>query len=848
MPLEKYNAKRHFDDTPEPKGKLVKDGKQLTFVVQRHEASHLHYDFRLELNGVMLSWAVPKGPSLNPADKRLAVQVEDHPVSYSSFQGDIPEGNYGAGHVDVWDAGTYEPVNELGRKVSPEDFAKQLEHGALRFVMKGQHLAGAFSLRKMGKGDKNWLLIKSRDAQATDDAFDIESYPYSILKKDVRANKKTAKKGAIKPAKTWPAAAEEEKFRDFIHPMMARLHDGPFSDPDWIFEIKWDGYRAVAECDGHKVRLYSRSGLNFGHDYPAIYTALQALKTDAVLDGEIVAFDANGKPSFQLLQGARSDGTPLTYQAFDILYYKGKSLEARPLLERKAILKKLLAKAPDVIRYCDHVTGDGEAFFKVAQAKGLEGLIAKKAGSVYEEGNRSAYWLKIKHVQTDEAIICGYTQPKGSRKYFGALLLGMYRDGVLTYIGHTGTGFNTKTLQELYDTMQPYRQDESPFNTKTPLNAPTTWLAPKLVAAIKFTEITKDGIRRHPVFMGLRKDKAAKEVTGADAEAVRFPKAGAGNATAKTKKSTKAAKPVPKSAGHGAGKLPAGTFSNLDKVYFPEEGYTKGDVIEYYNAVYKYILPYLKDRPLSLRRNPNGINDAGFFHKDAGENVPDFVATEVIYSESTDKDIDYIVCNNKPTLLYLANLGCIELNPWHSRAGQLDKPDYLLMDIDPSDNNTFEQVIETAKTIKEVLDSCGAPAFVKTSGSTGLHIYVPMGAKYTYDQVLAFAEIIATRTQEMLPDFTSLERSLKKRGKGNIYIDYLQNRIGQTVACPYSLRPKPHAPVSMPVEWKEVKKGLSIDQFNIKNALKRVERKGDIFAPVLKKGVDLIKCLKALGA
>lgn len=606
--------------------------------------------------------------------------------------------------------------------------------------------------------------------------------------------------------------------------MLAKLHDEPFNDPDWIFEIKWDGYRAVAELAASTVKLYSRNGLSFEKDYPAVYGALSALKINAVLDGEIVGLNDEGLPSFQLLQNEGRHSGNLCYYVFDLLYHEGISTEQLPLLERKQLLKSILPQS-DVIRYCDHVAEKGKEFFGVMQERGMEGMIAKNSKSVYTEGGRTPDWLKVKHILTDEAIICGYTAPKGQRRFFGALVLGRYLDGKLEYLGHTGTGFNHEVLAELFETMQALITDYNPFGKKIPVNGEVTWLEPTLVANIKFTEKTENGLFRHPVYMGLRKDKAAKEVTGADA--------------AQPEKTT-IMNTTKKVGGHAV------ALTNTDKVWWPDEGYTKGDVLAYYDGISKYMLKYLKGRPMSLRRNPNGITDQGFFHKDAGEHAPEWVETKTIRSDSTGKDVDYILCNNKATLLYMANLGCIEINPWHSRTADLEHPDYLIMDLDPADKNTFGQVIETANAVKQVLDSAGVTAFVKTSGSTGIHIYVPLGGRYSYEQSNAFAGIIAAKTNELVPDFTSLERSLKKRGN-NIYIDFMQNNMGQTVAAPYSLRPKPHAPVSTPLEWKEVKTGLSIEQFNITNIFKRLDKKGDLFAGLLTKKTDMAKALKKLG-
>ena len=616
--------------------------------------------------------------------------------------------------------------------------------------------------------------------------------------------------------------------------MLAKLHDAAFDDPNWIYEIKWDGYRAVAEVNKKDTKLYSRNGLSFATDYPTIFEELQKIKKNMVLDGEIVALDADGKPSFQLIQQYAQDGSvPVCYFVFDCLAVNGKSVESKPLTERKEILKSILPES-ELIKYCDHVETQGKAFFKAVQKQGLEGMIAKRADSTYTEGGRSAEWLKVKNIVMEEAVIAGYTEPGGSRKYFGALVLGVYKKGKLVYIGHTGTGFNNATLKDVYSKLQSLKSSTFPFDVKVPVNAPVTWVKPKLVCNLKYSEITQEGHRRHPVFMGLRIDKAAKEVH----EEVRDNENIAEGEVQITKsKKMEATQTI------GGKKM---EFSHLDKVYFPDDGYTKGDVIDYYNTVYPHIIKYMKGRPESLLRMPNGLADKGFFHKDAGLNAPAWVKHIALYSESAEKDINYIICNDKPTLLYLANLGCIEMNPWNSRLKNLDKPDYLVMDLDPSEHNTFEQVIETAKVIKTILDKAGAVSFPKTSGATGIHIYVPLGAKYTYDQGKKFAHMVAMLAHDQLPEFTSLERSLSKRGKDHIYIDFLQNRKGQTLSCAYSLRPKPGATVSTPLDWKEVKKGLHPSNFNIKNIMARIEKKGDLFGGVLLKGIDMMKCIKKL--
>ena len=613
--------------------------------------------------------------------------------------------------------------------------------------------------------------------------------------------------------------------------MLAKLHDKAFDREGWVFEIKWDGYRAVAEVNGKNTRLYSRNGLNFADEYAVVFEELKKIKKKVVLDGEIVAFNDKGMPSFQSIQQYDPASTPLLYYVFDILYLNGKSLKDSPLLERKQILKDLLPES-DIIKYCDHIEEKGAEFFELMQKQGLEGMIAKRADSRYTEGARSNDWLKIKHMLTDEAVICGYTEPRGGRSYFGALILGSNEKGKLKYIGHTGTGFNHKTLKEVYEKLQPLVTDESPFDQKIKVNSKVTWVKPKLVCNLKFTEVTADGNRRHPVFMGLRKDKAPKEVK-LEAPVAKEKKEPLTTQNGKMENTTIIS----------GKKL---SLSNLDKVYWPDEGYTKGDMIEYYSEMARHMIKYLKGRPQSLMRTPNGIKGGAFYHKDAGENAPDWMETFPVWSDSANKTIDYLVCNDKPSLLYIANLGCIEINPWNSTVKNPDNPDYFVMDIDPSDNNTFDQVIDCALVIKEVLGKAGIDGYCKTSGSTGLHIYVPLGAKYSYEEAKQFAETIAQFAQEQIPDFTTLERSLNKRGKNHIYIDYLQNRRGQTLSSVYSLRPKPGAPVSTPLEWKEVKKGLHPTDFNIENIFKRIEKKGDLFAPVLGKGIDMLKAIKKL--
>jgi bifunctional non-homologous end joining protein LigD len=858
MGLGLYKKKRNFKNTPEPAGKVEAGSKKLRFVIQRHAASRLHYDLRLELDGVMKSWAVPKGPSLNPKDKRLAVMVEDHPMEYNNFHGVIPKGNYGAGTVDIWDEGTY-TVDPLHAKTKYEsaELRKMLEKGQLKIVLKGKNIKGSFALVRL-RDEKNWLLIKHRDEYAVDE-YDSEEVapvrPHSA-DKTWQSNRPNSRQKSAQAAQY--VRTKSHKFTHFIKPMLATPHEKPFDDEDWIFEIKWDGYRAITEKNGKQIKFYSRNGLSFTELYPEVAEELKKIKKDCVLDGEIVVLNEEGKPSFQKLQQFDEDRSlPILYYVFDCLRYDGKDITGLSLLERKKYAEKAIPKS-NMILYSDHIEKDGEKFFnEIIKIDGLEGMMAKRADSTYDEGRRTKSWLKVKLVNTQEAIIAGYTAPRDGRKYFGALVLGVYEKKKLRYIGHSGTGFTDKGLKELYTKMQPLVTDESPFDEKVPVNAKVTWVEPELVCHIKFSELTEEGIMRHPVFIGMRIDKEAEEVDHVEAPVK--TKAVKKN-TKKIKADEEPVKPgVKKSAGKTSDDIGTSKqneriveidghelkLTNQNKIFWPTEKYTKGDVVNHYNKISHYILPYLKDRPQSLKRNPGGIEDKGFYHKDAGDKAPAWVKSEQIYSESGNKTIDYIICNNKATLVYLANLGCIELNPWNSRIQKPDNPDYLIMDIDPSEKNTFNQVVDVALVIREVLGKAKCTCYAKTSGATGIHVYIPLGGAYTYDQARPFSELIANLVNEQLPDFTTVERPLNQR-KGRIYIDFLQNRRGQTLSSVYSIRPVPGASVSTPLQWKEVKHGLSPLDFTIKTIHKRLDKVGDIFGNVLTDKNDLRKCIDRL--
>ena len=614
--------------------------------------------------------------------------------------------------------------------------------------------------------------------------------------------------------------------------MLAELSHKVFSDNDWIFEIKWDGYRAVSEIKDGEVNLHSRNNISFNEKYFPIVETLKLFRIDVVFDGEVVVVDNFGKASFQLLQTYKKTGKGnLTYYIFDILYLNGTDLTNLPLIKRKEILKKVIPGDLINVKYSDHIIGDGESFFKIAEQRGLEGILAKRAESKYLPGKRSKDWLKLKTKKGQEAIICGFTAPKGSRNKFGSLVLVVYDEGDLIYIGQAGTGFTDNDLKDIYSKLKPLITNRPPFKKKIETNAPVTWVTPKFVCDVEFSEWTDEGLMRQPAFIGIREDKDIDDVIKENSVEE--------NMDEKTTINNNLNKEV-KIGGH---KL---KLTNLKKVYFPDAGYTKGDVIEYYRSIAKYILPYLKGRPESLNRHPNGIDGESFYQKDIKDLSPGWVKTEMVYSEHNEKDINYLVCNDEATLIYLANLGCIEINPWFSRIENLDNPDYLVLDLDPEDID-FEKVIETALAAKEVFDIAGAKCYCKTSGATGLHIYVPLGTQYNYDVAREFTHLVARLVHAKTSGFTSLKRSPSKRQK-KVYLDYLQNRPGQTLAAPYSIRPRPGATVATPLKWGEVKKGLNPKDFTIKNTLRRIGKNGDLFKNVLGKGIDLTKCISKLEA
>ena len=623
------------------------------------------------------------------------------------------------------------------------------------------------------------------------------------------------------------------------------MADKVFDHEEWIYEPKYDGYRAIAEINQKSVMLFSRNGLNFTK-YPSIVKALENVSNDLILDGEIIVEDSSGKSRFQWLQHLEENpkrGT-LKFYVFDILYFNGFDLRQLELIQRKKILKALLPKIDNVI-YSEHVAQNGLKALEIAEKSGSEGIIAKRATSKYYSGKRSKDWLKIKLFQQQEMVIGGYTEPAGSRKGFGALLCGYFEGNALKYSGKVGTGFTDAILRELTQKLEKLERKSSPF-ANPPDEKSVHWVTPKLVAQIKFSELTENNSMRHPVYLGLRPDKEAKDVS------LEIPKieTAAVPDNSKTKK-----KPVPKKSSKKdispnlkpeEAKLLSNriSFSNLDKIFWPKEKLTKGHVISFYNEIADYILPHLIDRPQSLRRTPDGLQSEGFFQKNVAGMVPKWIKTRKIRSESKDEPIEYMLCQKKDTLLFMANWGCIELNPWASRAGSINNPDFIIFDIDPKDA-PLENTIITALKLKEVLDELSVNAFLKTSGGNGLHVFIPILPKYTYEQARNFSHIISQMVHRQLPKITSLERMPAKR-KGKVYLDYLQNGRGKTMASIYSLRPRPNLGVSTPLEWDELTDSFDMNNYNYFTILPRLAEKGDLWKDIMKEAMDLKAVLQSL--
>ncbi len=835
-PLEAYRKKRDPERTPEPFGggrRAVSTGH--LFVVHEHAARRLHYDLRLEMDGVLKSWAIPKGPSVHPEEKRLAVHVEDHPLEYGDFEGVIPEGNYGAGSVIVWDRGWY-------RSFKADDLLEQLARGKLELEFFGYKMRGRWSLVRMSKSEKDWLLLKKADAAAAQTEL-IDRYPQSVASgltveemRDIPA-KLAAIRGRLQ---TLGAPRREVPARNQAF-MLATLEERPFSGKDWLFEIKYDGVRVLAERRGEAVRLFGRSHQDITPRYPELAAALRAQPVDRFLiDGEIVALDESGKPSFQRLQVRMlltnprdvehaMANVPVVGVFFDCLSLDGCDLRHLPLLQRKECLRSFVPLLGPV-RYSDHVAEQGEAFFEAASDHRLEGMVAKKAASVYV-GGRSRDWIKVKCQRRQEFVIGGYTDPQGSRGFLGALHLGLYEGPRLAYVSKVGTGFDDAGLEKIWKILQPLARETSPFDVGTPAGRGHHWVEPKLVCEVRFTDWTEEGGIRHPTFQGLREDKRPEDCRR---------------------------EPVPESAppapapGTAASRGPAQQsepparvrFTNLNKVFWSDEGYTKGDLITYYEAVARHLLPYLKDRPLVLTRYPDGITGKSFFQKDAPEFAPAWVRTEQIYSKDAEREINYFIVNDAEMLRYVANMGTIPLHIWASRLGSLDRPDWLVLDLDPK-GAPFTDVVKVAKALHEILEEIRLPNYIKTSGSSGLHVLIPLGARYTHEEARTSGHLLARLALDAAPDISTLARPVRSRG-GKVYIDYVQNGHGRTIVAPYSVRPLPGAPVSCPLQWDEVTASLDPARFTIKSLPKRFEKMRDPLRSVLSGTVDMAAAIERI--
>src|SRR5437879_6113134 len=830
-PLGTYRAKRSLDRTPEPGARPATPGASAggLFVVHMHAARRLHWDLRLEMDGVLRSWAVPKGPSPNRADKRLAVHVEEQPLEYGEFEGIIPEGNYGAGAVIVWDRGRWVPL---------EDPVEGMKKGKLLFELQGYKLKGKWTLVKLKKGEKEWLLIKEKDAYVSaDSALPPESVLSGLTVEELKAGKDRAAPvlkalARLKATRRAVTVAEAE-------PMLAETREQPFSKPGWLFELKLDGYRVRAGREQGEARLLTRKGNDISAAFPELARALAALPFEGfILDAELVVPDEAGRPSFQGLQNRVrvSRGlevrrgaveTPAVLYVFDLLAFEGYDLRPLPLEQRKALLEQIVPRVGP-LKYLSHFEKDGEALYEQVVKMGLEGIVAKKADAPYRAG-RSPNWLKIRADRTDDFVVVGFTRPKGSRSGFGALDLGAYQDGKLVYGGRVGSGFTDAELKDVSAALERGIRPTPAFSGPVPQDAGHTWVEPALIAEVRYKEWTDEGLLRQPVFVRFRDDKPVTEIAKRDAGG-----------------EMRDAEP-PVAITHPASRIshPEIKFSNLDKVFWPDEGYTKGDLIAYYRAISPWMLPYLADRPLVLTRFPDGINGKSFFQKDAPEYAQAFVRTVTIWSEDSQRELDYFVCDNEPSLLYIANMAAILLHVWSSRVESLEAPDWCILDLDPKDA-PFTDVVTVAKAVKALCDDIGLPTGIKTSGSTGLHVLIPLGRQVTYEQSRTLGGLLARVIAAELPEIATVTRQVQKRD-GKVYLDYVQNGHGRLLVAPFSARPLPGAPVSMPLKWSEVTPKLDIRKFTIETAPARMKKlEEDPLRPVLDLQPDLVRALEQL--
>jgi bifunctional non-homologous end joining protein LigD len=832
MALEEYTRKRKFNATPEPTpGKRHKsEATGGFFCVQRHRASHLHYDLRLEVNGALASWAVPKGPSLDSSRKSLAMKVEDHPMEYGDFEGNIPQGNYGAGSVMLWDSGHYRLLDEPTAQ-------EQLDRGDFKFFLEGTKLHGAFALVRMKRGQKGneWLLIKKPDEYAVP-GWNPEDHAWSAKTKRTQ-EQIAANDAAVSAGDT--AGAKRAALPRNIEPMLATLADEPPAGDQWIYELKWDGVRALCYLDKGKLRMDSRNGKRIEKQYPELADLPSLVEAPtAILDGEIVVLDSEGRARFELIQPRIStapakiapllETNPAQLVVFDLLYLDGYDLRAVPLESRKSLLERSV-KWNERVRLSQHFEADPASMIDAVRKMGMEGVLAKDRHSVYEE-RRSRRWVKVKVQNQQEFVIGGYTD--GEREGFGALVLGVWEGKRLHHTGQVGTGFDHKNIKALLARLKPLITRECPFTPKPNIKN-VNWVKPDLVCEVRFHEWTNDRMLRAPVFLGLREDKAPSEVVEEKAPRKKLAKA--------------TAEALDLSGKEAVVEVDGRTlkFTNLDKVLFPKDGYTKRDLIAYYDQVAEWLVPHLKDRPLSLKRYPNGIHSEFFFQKNASEHFAEWLRLVPVKEGHPPKTKHYVAADDRSSLLYLTNLGCIDQNPWISRAGSLEHPDFVLIDLDPFEC-PFERLIEAAQIVRRILKRVGLNGYPKTTGGDGLHINIPVEPVYTYEQIRQFAELIYRLAEHEAPDLFTEPRSVGRRKKDRVYFDWMQIGYGKTISAPYVTRPYDGAPVSTPLEWSEVKKGLTPHQFTIRNVIPRFRERGDLFAPVLKGGQRLESALAQL--
>jgi bifunctional non-homologous end joining protein LigD len=826
-PLSSYRSKRDQSRTPEPFGFEADLGlpavRGQRFVIQQHAARRLHWDFRLEIDGVLVSWAVPRGPAVDPKVKRLAVRTEDHPLAYADFEGTIPPGNYGAGTVIVWDRGIYQTVDGS----LP---AEALQRGKLDFELYGHKLSGRWALirTKGGKGNEWLLLSKSGRASKSEPVLAQPASIFSGL--TVEELQRGVQRDADLAAAAARAGAVERRLahRD-LSPMLAETADEAFSRPGWLFEVKYDGVRAIVIREPQQqLRVLSRTQRDASASFPEIVLAARHLPCSAfVADGEIVAGDETGRPSFARLQqrlGAAdahsvaraAAAVPVTMYAFDLLAVAGHDLRSLPLRTRKELLARLVPRI-GVIRFADHLEEDGSGLFAAAGKLGIEGIIAKRADSPYASGRRSRDWLKIKAVRSADLAVVGFLPGKGARSALGSLMLAWNQAGELVYAGNVGSGLDTTTIDALLPLLHASRRDTPAFRSPlVALDKKAVFLEPWLVAEVRFTEVLESGVLRHPVFVRLRDDKRIESCDPPPPP--RAPVA-----------------PAPITPDSSPQRL---QLTNLDKVFWPQEGYTKGDLLRYYEAVWPALEPYLRDRPLVLTRYPDGIEGKSFFQKNAPEFVPAWITTHRI------DDTDYFICNDLSSLLYVINSGCIPLHIWSARRQSLDRPDWTILDLDPK-GAPFSAVATVARAIHRLLAPLGVPHFVKTSGQDGLHVLIPLGARYGHDEARMLAELLARLVAGELPDIATVARPLGERG-GKVYIDFLQNGFGKTIAAPFSVRPRPGAPVSAWLEWREVTTRLDPARFTIRTLPPALIRRAGPGLALVAADLDMRSLLVAL--